>query len=144
VSDNFGPEQPVVRNPDNKNWDQVVFQHKKPALSSEWNLAGQISEQKSQSVSKSFAASGWLNVGSVRYSDNSASLSMAAKAGDVLTSSDYIPNTFVLSAKGEQNVALVNGWNIKVQGTNSLSLDNEITLSKNRLCFSRSMERAHR
>jgi hypothetical protein len=129
MSDNLGPNQTRVLDLTNRSFESVVYQRKKPPLSCEVNLTGSLASSHAQDLSKFMAPSGWDVVGSIR--ENTAINSCSC--GDVFTSSTLSANSFKLVAT-EQGaltrglVALVNGWELHVQGTNSGDENNLITL----------------
>jgi hypothetical protein len=124
MADNFGPEQPRVLNVQHRSLDNVVFQYRKPPLTAEWNLINQISNEKIQEISKASYPSGWLTVGEVLQDGDSIAIT-----GQVNCSATYEANSFKLYAKND-NIAIVNGWPILVQGTNSPDSDNIIRLGE--------------
>lgn len=128
MADNFGPEQPTVRVASDKGWDQIVFQAKKPPLSSEWNLVNQVASLKAQQSVSSRQPSGWVHAGRIFNTSDVISARENANPGDVITSDQYLPNTFNLVGKGGQNLAVVNGWVLDVSRTNNTAEDNIITL----------------
>ena len=65
MSDYFGTQQPRVLTTQDRNLDNVVFQYRKPPLTSEWNLINQISNEKIQEISKASYPSGWMTVGDI-------------------------------------------------------------------------------
>ena len=121
MSDNFGIRQPRVLDVDNRSLDNVVFQHRTPPLSSEWNLINQISNVKTQDVLKDTLPSGWLKVGDVREEVTDP------ESGQFITSASFLANTLKLVSNND-NLAIVNGWPILVQASNSSDNDNVITL----------------
>ncbi len=123
MADNFGTRQNRVLTVSDRNLDNVVFQKSTPPLSSEWNLINQISNQKTQDLSKVLLPSGWLNVGGI-YQDKDESLFVT---GDINCSFSYAANSFKLCGTGN-HVAIVNGWPISVKGTNSTDENNVIFL----------------
>ena len=123
MSDNYGPNQSRVLNVINRGLDNVVFQDRRPPLTSEWNLINQISNQKTQDISKLVYPSGWMQIEGVSQEYDE----LSALAGQVLCSESYAENTFKLMASSGL-MAVVNGWPIVVQGTNSTDNDNVIYL----------------
>jgi len=129
MSDNLGPNQTRVLDLTNRSFESVVYQRKKPPLSCEVNLTGSLASSHAQDLSKFMAPSGWDIVGAIK--ENTAINSCSC--GDVFTSSTLSANSFKLVAT-EQGaltrglVALVNGWELHVQGTNSGDDNNLITL----------------
>ena len=121
MSDNFGPRQPRVLDVENRSLDNVIFQHRTPPLSSEWNLINQISNVKVQDIVKSTLPSGWMKVGDVKEEGTDI------ESGQILTSSSFSANTVKLTSN-DDNVAVVNGWPILVQASSSPDDDNIITL----------------
>jgi hypothetical protein len=111
MSDNFGSGQPRVLTTEDRSIENVVFQHKVPPLTSEWNLINQISNQKIKDVVKSNSVSGWLSVGNIV--DLNAGISeSSALPGDVCTSMEYPANSFKLVG---QSTAIVDGLLVPVQ-----------------------------
>lgn len=124
MADYFGPEQNRVLEVKNRNIDNVVFQYKKPPLSSEWNLINQISNEKIQNLTKFSIPSGWLYVEDIFENISEDDVPTSG----VLCSTSYPSNSFKLISKGN-NFAVVNGWLLLVQGTNSGDINNVITLN---------------
>jgi hypothetical protein len=129
MSDYFGPNQTRVLDSDNRNFEEVIYQKKKPPLSCEVNLNGKVAADKAQFSSHYMSPSGWSIVGALK---NDVS-ELSCGSGDVLCSSSISANSFKLMAldKGieiQDLRAMVNGWNILVQGTNSLDENNIIIL----------------
>ena len=121
MSDNLGPLNSLHRVLDstNRNFESVIYQYQKPPLSSEVNLTGSIDSVRSQEVLQALTPSGWLAVGSIKDSTDAVSF----QAGDLLCS-DTLANTIKLVTQdfGQdtgRNIALINGWKIKVQGSSS-------------------------
>jgi len=124
MSDNFGPNQSRVLDVVERSLDNVVFQHRRPPLSSEWNLINQISNQKAQDLLKLNMPSGFVSVSDI-LQDFPESHSIE---GQVLTSESYPENSFKLISKGK-NWAVVNGWPVLIEGLNTTQSDNVITLN---------------
>ena len=123
MSDYFGTQQPRVLTTQDRNLDNVVFQYRKPPLTSEWNLINQISNEKIQEISKASYPSGWMTVGDILQDWTESDV----MTGQVNCSATYEANSFKLFSKGD-NVAVVNGWPIKIQGTESPDSNNNIRL----------------
>lgn len=124
MADNFGPQQPRVLNTADRSLDNVVFQYRKPPLTSEWNLINQISNEKVQDISRASYPSGWMTVGEILQDWDDADVA----TGQVNCSASYDTNSFKLFSKSD-NVAVVNGWPIVIQGTSSPDSNNIIRLS---------------
>jgi hypothetical protein len=136
MSDNFGPKQDRVLNVEGRSLDNVVFQNTIPSLTSELNLINQISNDKSQKNLKSIFPSGWLKVDSVEQVNASSTTDTSAeteaednaRCGQALCSITYGANSFKLVSKDASNIAIVNGWPIVVQGSNSSDNNSILTL----------------
>jgi len=130
MSDNFGPQQPRVLNTTDRSLDNVVFQYRKPPLTSEWNLINQISNEKVQDISRASYPSGWMTVGEI-LQDWTKPPALPDESnimtGQVNCSETYDPNSFKLFSKSD-NIAVVNGWPIVIQGTSSPDSNNIIRL----------------
>lgn len=129
MSDYLGPNQTRVLDPTNRGFEQVVYQKRKPPLSSELNLTGMVSAENDRLMSRFLNPSGWSIVGSTKEGVTEAQ----CQAGDTLSSSGFTRNTFKLIAldKGVETqslVAWVNGWRILVQGTNSTDENNVVII----------------
>jgi hypothetical protein len=129
MSDYLGPNQTRVLDPTGRNFETVVYQRKKPPLSCEVNLTGELSAAQAQERASLAGPSGWVVTGALR--DNIAEA--ACGAGDILCSSTLSANTFKLISldQGVQNnalVAWVNGWKLLIQGSSSLDDNNIIEL----------------
>ena len=124
MSDYFGDRQNRVLSVKDRSLDNIIFQHRTPPLTSEWNLINQISNEKISDFIKSTYASGWLSSERI---DNYVSGGKFLP-GQVLCSIDFQPNTFRLISK-DKNIALINGWPILVQGTDTLEESNVIKLN---------------
>ncbi len=129
MSDYLGQNQTRVLDDDNRSFESVVYQRKKPPLSCEWNLTSNLAVVHSQSVARAAFPSGWGMVGNLK--DGAAEAT--SLAGDVICSSAYTANTFKLIAldsgvEAQTMVAWVNGWKLVVQGTNSLGDENNIII----------------
>lgn len=147
MSDYFGSNQSRVLDTQDRSLDNVVFQHRMPPLSSEWNLINQISNTKIQDSMKMDYPSGWFTIGDIQDLDNDSITEIAARSGQVLTSVSYDENSFKLVSKnpaqvsgkfGSCSCALVNGWPIFVyNGTlnNIITLDEPTTDSRYDLVF---------
>ena len=125
MADFFGSEQNRVLNVKDRNLDNVVFQYKHPPLTSEWNLINQIGNEKIQNLAKMSLPSGWLAVDNL-YQDLPE---VDARTGCVLCSNGYDANSFKLASLNN-NIAIVNGWPILIQGTECLDNNNVIRLSE--------------
>lgn len=128
MSDNFGSDQSRVLTVSDRSFDQVVFQDRRPPLTSEWNLINQISDFKTQQSIKVDQPSGWVKVGDIKdsgaasTSDTTSEQNAEEKSasGEALTSLTYGSRIFKLICRDETNVAVVNGWPIIVQnGSNT-------------------------
>ena len=118
MSDNLGPNQTRVIDDANRSFESVVYQRKKPPLSSEWNLDGKLDSGHAQDVARMALPSGWAVVGNLK----DGVTEVSSSAGDIICSSSYEANTFRLIAldKGVETqslVAWVNGWKLVIQGT---------------------------
>jgi hypothetical protein len=125
MSDNFGSGQNRVLEVHDRSFDNVVFQHRRPPLSSEWNLINQISSKKLQDQVRVQMPSGFTVVEDILQDLPEG----ASIAGQVLTSESYLENSFKLISKNK-NWVVVNGWPILLQGVNTLTEDNIITLNE--------------
>jgi hypothetical protein len=123
MADNFGSEQNRVLSVADRNIDNVVFQYKHPPLTSEWNLINQIGNEKVQNLAKVSLPSGWLYPNEILQS----TLETDARTGCIICSESYDANTFKLVSLNN-NIAVVNGWPILVQGTESSDSNNVIRL----------------
>lgn len=124
MADNFGSEQNRVLDVKDRSLDNVVFQYKHPPLTSEWNLINQIGNEKLQSIAKSVLPSGWLSIGNTLQGADE----LTASVGDTICSEDYFPNEFKMISNGN-NIAMVNGWPLLIQGTdglNSIIIDDSV------------------
>lgn len=129
MADYLGPNQTRVLDTDNRSFEEVVAQKRKPPLSSEHNLSEKLASERTRLQSKYLTPSGWAVVGGLKQSV-SETLCMA---GDVLASPTFTRNTFKLIAldKGVQTghlTAWVNGWQLLVQGSSSTDENNIIIL----------------
>jgi hypothetical protein len=129
MSDNLGPNQTRVLDSENRNFESVVYQRRKPPLSSEVNLGGKVDMERVQLAVKSLMPSGVSIVGTIKDDVDI----LTCEAGILLCSSSFPANTFKFIAldKGQdaqRNIAWVNGWRILIQGTNSSTEDNVIIL----------------
>lgn len=127
MSDNLGPNQTRVLDPEDRSFESITYQRRKPPLSCEFNLGGNLESLHSQNVAKFVAPSGWAIVGNLKdeIAENSC------RVGDVVTSSSYSANSFKLIAydKGiltKALIAWVNGWKVLIQGSNNASDENNI------------------
>lgn len=132
MSDNLGPNQTRVLDANNRSFESVVYQRKKPPLSCEWNLTNNLASVHPQDVARFAVPSGWAIVGNLK--DNATEANCFA--GDVVCSSSYAANTFKLIAldkniETQTLVAWVNGWKIVVQGTKSVGDENNIIILPN-------------
>lgn len=130
MPDYLGPVQSRVLDAEERNFEYVVGQLRKPPLSNEWNLNGEIQIQRSQNIIRTNMPSGWFPVGSIK-EDVTEDQCMA---GDILISSSLSANTLKLIAndKGEvtqRNIAFVNGWPLLIQYSSSTDENNIITLT---------------
>lgn len=125
MADNFGTGQNRVLTVKDRNIDNVVFQYKRPPLTSEWNLINQVSNEKIQNIVKVSIPSGWLNINDVLQDATESE----ACSGEVLCSEDYDSNSFKLVSI-DNNIAIVNGWPILVQGSESTDDNNVIILDE--------------
>jgi hypothetical protein len=131
IPDNLGPNQTRVLDSANRNFESVVYQRKKPPLSCEVNLTGNLAAKHAQEVFQSMSASGWRIIGSVR--DNQAEATL--RVGDISCSFQLPPNTIRLIAndrgtESDSLIAWVNGEQVLVQGSSSLTdQNNTITLA---------------
>jgi hypothetical protein len=132
MSDYLGPNQTRVIDSDNRNFESVVYQRKKPPLSCEASFDGKLSAVHSQDIAKWVTPSGWDTVGQLKNDVPSGTvLESACYRGDVLTSPRFNSNTFKLIGldKGILTtglVAWVNGWKVLVQGSNNPADDNNL------------------
>lgn len=127
MSDNLGPNQSRVLDTENRSWEEVVYQWRKPPLSSEHNLSGKVPSDAARHIKRYLSPSGWAIGGNLK-NDISENDCMV---GDVLTSSSLAANTIKLIAlnKGvetERLIAFVNGYRLLIQGTNSTNDENNI------------------
>lgn len=127
MADNYGPEQPEVFDIKDRSWESVVFGRGIPVKSADWNLIGQIADDKARQAQ--LLPSGWLQVGeaSLVAASDTASAEGAAVDGQIITSVGYQADTFKLISKGGLR-AVVNGWPLVIQGTDSVDINNVITL----------------
>ena len=130
MSDNLGPNQTRVLDSANRSFESVVYQRKKPPLSCEVNLTGNLASKHPQDLFRSIMPSGWTLVGVLR--DDATE--NQSDTGDVLCSSSYSANTFKLLGldRGIDNqslVAWVNGQRLIIQGSSSTDENNIISLS---------------
>lgn len=121
MSDNFGSDQNRVLEVKGRNIDNVVFLHRRPPLSSEWNLISQIASEKEQKAYKISSPSGFLEVGDIIHDFGGDFIS----PGVVETSESFPENSFRLTSGGK-NWAIVNGWPILVEGVGSQDKHNTI------------------
>jgi len=124
MAEYFGDQQTRVLDVKDRNLDNVVFQYRHPPLTSEWNLINQIGNEKIQSLAKASLPSGWLHIDDILQDPVEAD----ARTGNVLCSSTYTANSFKLASLNN-NIAIVNGWPILVQSTNSSDNNNLIILN---------------
>jgi len=106
-----------------RNWDSNVHLTHRPVLTSELDIDGQITSDKSRSNNTVHLPSGFLRKGALKYSDNIDSLFSSAVSGEILTSKE-LTNSFYLASDGETNTAMVNGWPINVSATGTPTGDN--------------------
>ena len=129
MSDNLGPNQTRVLDSEDRSFERVVYQRKKPPLSCEVNFTGDLASKHSQELAQFLVPSGWGLVGALRDDTTESD----GGAGDVLCSSTYTANTFKLlgidkGVEKESLIAYVNGWKLLVQGSNSAADENNIIL----------------
>lgn len=129
MSDYLGPNQTRVLDSSDRSFESVTYQKRKPPLSCEKNLDGNLASSHAQKVSKFTAPSGFASIGALKNEINENQCNV----GDILTSSSFTANTFKFIAldKGEEKknlIAWVNGWPILIQGSNSLDENNIIVL----------------
>jgi len=129
MSDYFGPKQTRVLDSENRNFEEIIYQKKKPPLSCEVNLDGKLAADKNQDLIRYIGPSGWSFVGQLKDGVQESSCC----AGDIVCSSSYVANSLKLIAlelgiETKSLKALVNGWEVLVQGTNSLDENNIIIL----------------
>lgn len=129
MSDNLGNNQLNVLDPDYRNWEEVIYQKKKPPLSSEMNLNGRVMARRGRELVSDIMPSGWAITGDIK----SGWAANDCPVGTILTSSSFSANTFKLVAlnrgTAEQNlIAWVSGMRVLVQGTNSTDENNIIIL----------------
>ena len=128
MSDYLGPKQTRVLDPDERNFEELVYQKRKPPLSCELDLSGRLVSQKSQETARRIGPSGWDVVGNIVDGGLNNLL-----AGDIACSPANLANAFTLVAldRGVQTgrlVAWVNGYRVLVQGTSNATLNNVIQL----------------
>lgn len=111
MSDNFGNRQNRVLSAAGRNLDNIVFQTRTPPLTSEWNLINQIGNEKIEKLAGAMLASGWMS------------------SGNISCSETYAAGSFKLLSD-KNNVAMVNGWPLLVQGSDSVDDDNTIILNE--------------
>ncbi len=129
MSDNLGPNQSRVLDSEDRSYESVTYQWKKPPLSSEKNLDSNLYSLHAQNVARSMMPSGMYMIGDLK-EDISENL---CSVGDLLTSSSFTANTLKLIALDDgvdkkNLVAWVNGWKLLLQGTDSLDQNNTIIL----------------
>jgi hypothetical protein len=130
MSDYLGPNQTRVLSDEGRNFESIVYQMRKPPLSSEVNLEGKINETHNQQSMQYLIPSGWSVVGNVVDSLPAVSCS----AGTIICDPAYAANTIKLvgldqGLDAHRNVAWVNGMRVLVQGCNSTDEDNLVTLA---------------
>lgn len=133
MSDYLGPNQTRVLDAENRSFERVVYQKKKPPLSCEVNLTGDLAARSQQDLSGLVAADGWVFTGGLKNNVTTEFPDNTCMPGDVVTSPAYGPNRFKLIGldRGVETntlIAWVNGWKVLVQGTNSNNADNMIIL----------------
>lgn len=125
MSDNLGTNQTRVLDSVNRSFESVIYQKRKPPLSCEWNLEDTLASEHAQHLVQSITPSGWEIIGTIK--DNiSESL---CRTGDILTSPTANAVKLIAYDKGiltGKLIAWVNGWKILVQGTDSLSDENNV------------------
>ena len=94
IPDDLGPNQTRVLDSANRSFESVVYQRKKPPLSCETNLTGNLAAKHAQEVFQAVSPSGWSVVGSLRDEQSESSL----RAGDLSCSSALPANTIRLIA----------------------------------------------
>ena len=127
MTNNLGLNQTRVLDSSNRSFEAVIFQKKKPPLSCEWNLEGNLVAGHSQDVSQLVGPSGWVSIGYI----NDNVIENTARVGDVIASPNYPANSFKLMATDQGILtgtlaAWVNGMKVVVQGTNSMSDENNV------------------
>lgn len=127
MSDNLGINQTRVLDSADRSFDQVVYQKRKPPLSCEVNFTGRLSSDQARSVARMSIPSGWEIVGPVLDGASEATV----KAGTVICSPSYDSNSFKFMASDQGIVtgslaAWVDGFRVVVQGTNSISDENNV------------------
>ena len=127
MSDNYGPTQPVVLDPKDHSWDNVVFSRGVTPLTADWNLIGQLAQEKSKHAQ--LLPSGWLQVGDIMQvaSGGASAAELGAADGQVITSLEYASDTFKVISNGGLR-AVVAGMVLDIRGTNSLDDNNIIEL----------------
>jgi len=127
MSDNLGTNQTRVIDPQDKSYESVTYQNRKPPLSSEFNLGGNLESRHAQGVAQQVSPSGWAIVGNLKNEIDESS----CRVGDILTSSSFNANTLKLIAYDKgiltgKLIAWVNGWKVVVQGSSNASDQNNI------------------
>lgn len=127
MSDYLGPNQTRVLDSEDRSFESITYQRRKPPLSCEFNLGGNLESKHAQGVAQLVTPSGWAIVGNLK--DETAENS--CRVGDILTSSGFNANTFKLIAYDEgiltkTLIAWVNGWRVLVQGSSNASDENNI------------------
>ncbi len=92
-------------NPDGRNWETIGFQAGKPVLDKELNLSQDVDIGSAQMAVKLALPSGWLTTGFLETSDTTPEIYTALATANALKIPDQ--------------KAVVNGWPILVQHTNS-------------------------
>lgn len=103
MAKNLGSIVSRVLDTQNRSFNGVVFQQKRPPLDSEMNLSQDISLNQINELTKTLTPSGFLKLGPIR-------------GGELGQLNSFWPNVVILN----NPLALVNGWLIKIgSGTNS-------------------------
>ena len=125
MADNYGPTQPVVYDPKDHSWDNVVFGQGIPVKSADWNLISQLSQERAKQ--SQLLPSGWLQVGDAAFVTDTVDAEQHAVDGQIITSLSYTSDTFKLVSKGDLR-AIVAGMSLDIRGTNSLDDNNVIIM----------------
>ena len=118
MSDYLGPNQTRVLDSDYRSFEGVVYQKRKPPLSSEATFSNKVASENSRLDLATVMPSGWLVTGDIRDNDSE----LAFYTGDVMCSPTLSSNMFKLitTDRGtgrEKLIAVVNGWRLLVQGS---------------------------
>jgi len=127
MSDNLGTNQTRVIDAQDKSYESITYQNRKPPLSSEANLGGDLESRHAQGIAQQVSPSGWAVVGNLKNEIDESS----CRIGDILTSSSLNANTLKLIAYDQgvltgRLIAWVNGWRVVVQGSSNASDENNI------------------